>query len=280
MSQLKVHHLNCGTLHPVGGTLISSTPGVADMVCHCLLVETDQGLVLVDTGFGTADVKDPDGRLGAAFARGVRPRLDPAETAAALVAGLSLSPHEVTHIVPTHLDLDHAGGLPDFPRATVHVAVAELDAAVRRATRLERTRYIPQHWAHGARWATYPASGERWFCFDDACQLEGLPPEVLLVPLPGHTRGHCGVAIQTEQGWVLHAGDAYSSSTELAPRPPWSLALKLYHRLTEASGPAADRSRDRLRMLARDNGDQVQIFCSHDMGEFARLSGKSPSWRP
>ena len=42
---MKVHHLNCGTMHPYG---------VPTIVCHVLLVETDNGLVLVDTGYGVA----------------------------------------------------------------------------------------------------------------------------------------------------------------------------------------------------------------------------------
>jgi hypothetical protein len=29
-----------------------------------------------------------------------------------------------------------------------------------------------------------------------------------LVPLFAHTRGHCGVAVQTEAGWLFHVGDA------------------------------------------------------------------------
>ena len=41
---MKVHHLNCGTMNP---------PATASVVCHLLLVETDSGLVLVDTGFGS-----------------------------------------------------------------------------------------------------------------------------------------------------------------------------------------------------------------------------------
>ena len=280
MSRLKVHHLNCGTLRPRGAPLIRSVVGAASTVCHCMLVETDQGLVLVDTGFGTADLEDPTGRLGKFFTRWIGPALDPAETAAAILPELGLSAADVTDIVLTHLDLDHAGGLPDFPRARVHLAVAELDAAVKRATSRERTRYSSVQWAHGAQWITYAARGEQWFVFDDVCQLQGLPPEILLVPLPGHTRGHCGVAVQSETGWLLHAGDAYVYSKGLAQRPPWSPALKLYHHLADVSGPAARRSMERLRTLARDNEDQVQIFCSHDLGEFARLSGKPSSWRP
>ena len=59
---MRLHHLNCGSLRPLGGRLISGTGspfGTAPLVCHCLLVETDEGLVLVDTGFGMQDVAAP-----------------------------------------------------------------------------------------------------------------------------------------------------------------------------------------------------------------------------
>ncbi len=46
---MKVHHLNCGTI---------KTPG-APMVCHVLLLETDRGLALIDTGFGLLDCENP-----------------------------------------------------------------------------------------------------------------------------------------------------------------------------------------------------------------------------
>lgn len=51
---MRVHHLNCGTMDAQG----------IQLVTHVLAVETDQSLVLVDTGFGTADLADPTGRLG------------------------------------------------------------------------------------------------------------------------------------------------------------------------------------------------------------------------
>ena len=53
---MKVHHLNCGTLYPFG---------CGEMVCHVLLVETGNGLVLIDTGFGPKDCDDPTRRVGA-----------------------------------------------------------------------------------------------------------------------------------------------------------------------------------------------------------------------
>lgn len=49
---------------PIGKALFSGSGSLFDrahLVCHCLLVETDDsGLVLVDTGYGTEDCRDPD----------------------------------------------------------------------------------------------------------------------------------------------------------------------------------------------------------------------------
>ena len=85
-----IQHLNCGTLCPWGGSLVD---GVSDgltgrLVCHGLLVEADDGLILVDTGFGTEDVAEPHPRLSRAFTTVLRPRLQIEETALA-VWGLS-----------------------------------------------------------------------------------------------------------------------------------------------------------------------------------------------
>ena len=100
------------------------------------------GLILVDAGLGVEDVNEPR-RLGFLFNAMVRPRLDVAETALRQVADLGFRPSDVRHIVPTHLDLDHAGGICDFPDAAVHVFAAELRAASHRST-LERAKPLSQ----------------------------------------------------------------------------------------------------------------------------------------
>src|SRR4051812_2750245 len=122
----RVHHINCATMCPVAGFLLGSkTRGRGRMVAHCLLVETARdGLVLVDTGFGSRDV-DGSTKLSGAFRQLVGPTLDHAETAISQLAGLGYRPEDVRHIVVTHLDLDHAGGLVDFPHAKVHLHARE-----------------------------------------------------------------------------------------------------------------------------------------------------------
>lgn len=167
---MRIHHLNCGTMQPVGGRLINGNRlpfRTARMICHCLLIETDQGLVLVDTGVGLCDIASPGQSLGREFLFLTRPRLDPAETAVRQVTGLGYAVDDVRHIVLTHLDLDHAGGLPDFPKAKVHLHATEHQAAMRAATRAERLRYRAGQWAHGPDWVTYnTSSGDHWFGFE------------------------------------------------------------------------------------------------------------------
>jgi len=99
------------------------------VVCHCLAIEAGDGLVLVDTGFGLEDARNP-GQLGGAFRLLMNPQPREETTALKQLEALGFAASDVRHIVTTHLDLDHSGGLPDFPGAEVHLLSAELEAAL------------------------------------------------------------------------------------------------------------------------------------------------------
>jgi glyoxylase-like metal-dependent hydrolase (beta-lactamase superfamily II) len=194
------------------------------------------------------------------------------ETALYQVVSLGYKPSAVSDIVLTHLHLDHAGGLPDFPQARVHLHRGELVAATQRR-RLVDLAYDPQHWSHGPNWIPHEGPGETWNGFETLPVREGLEPEIRLVPLPGHTRGHCGVAIQTERGWLLHCGDAASPfhpATDLHDNRPSRQFLRwLPPRL--ARGFLGDKI-GRLRSLLEQHGDQVQAISSHDAYSLARFA--------
>lgn len=269
---MRVHHLDCLTMCPPFNKWVSGSGGVWErgrMICHVLLIETDaHGLVLVDTAIGLDDCADTAGRLGRDFAFMMGIARPPAEaTAIRQIERLGYSASDVRHLVLTHLDLDHAGGIADFPRARVHVLAEEREAATQRRTFGEKSRYRPCHLAHGPDWATYRAEGERWRGFECVRGLEGLPPEILMIPLTGHTRGHACVAVETGAGALVHAGDAYFHRAAVRDGHgdiPWGL------RVFEGN-IAVDRSRIRdnhARLRALGAQDGVTLFCAHDPHEF------------
>jgi glyoxylase-like metal-dependent hydrolase (beta-lactamase superfamily II) len=270
--RMRIHHLNCGSMCPRGGRLFGGTGGpwsVAPMCCHCLLIESRDGLTLVDTGLGVEDIADPK-RLGFAFIAAARPRLEVSETALRQVADLGFRPADVRHIVTTHLDLDHAGGLADFPWASVHVFAPELRAALNPPTPMERNRYRAAQLSSVAKWAPVEAGGEDWFGFSSVRALPGGRDDVLLIPLPGHTRGHCGVAVWTGDGWLLHCGDAYFRHAEISPKggriPP---GLRWLESLVNVDKAARLANQKRLMELAADHTSEVALVCSHDPVELA-----------
>jgi glyoxylase-like metal-dependent hydrolase (beta-lactamase superfamily II) len=267
---VRVHHLNCGTLCPHGRRLLAGEGGLlepAEVVCHCLLIETDDGLVLIDTGFGVEDTRDL-GRLGAAF-KLMRPRGELAETALKQVEALGFAAGDVRRIVATHLDPDHSGGLPDFPEAEVHVFGRELDAALHPKLQ-DKPRYRRCHWDHGPNWVRHEVEGDEWFGFEGVRILPGTGAEMLLVPLAGHSRGHSGVALRTGDGWLLHCGDAYFHHGELATPPHCPPGLRVFQNLNNADRRQRVANQERLRELAGRHGDEIAFVCSHDPYELDR----------
>lgn len=269
---MRIHHLNCGTMCPWGGRLMDGPgrTGPARLVCHCLLLETDQhGLVLVDTGFGLQDMRRAKERLSPFFMAANRIQFHESETALRQVQSLGFKAADVRHIVLTHLDFDHAGGIEDFPGARVHVFRDEMDAATDRHGFIARNRYRPQQWDDNVSFELYAANGEPWFGFESVRDLLGLPPEILMIPLIGHTAGHCGVAVKLPEHWLLYAGDAYFYAWEMDPDRPWCTpGLRAYQTMMEVDRGARITNQQRLRALVHERGPQLQLFCAHDAAEF------------
>jgi glyoxylase-like metal-dependent hydrolase (beta-lactamase superfamily II) len=253
---MRVHHLNCGTMRP---------PGAPPIVTHVLLVEADNGLVLVDTGYGQADVSDPR-RLGP-VRHLLRPAYDPEETAVRQVERLGFRPADVRDIVITHFDFDHIGGLADFPDARVHVSSAEVRGAMVSPSWRERLRYRAIQWAHHPRIVEHDARGETWHGFAATKQLE---PGIVLIPLPGHTRGHAGVAVDAGDRWIVHCGDAFYHRGSIdGTRVPAS--VRLHEVLSTYNWAQLRDNRARLAELYRRGDPNLVLVCSHDAGLYERV---------
>ena len=194
---MAIQILNCASMSPwwprwhIGGV--------------CLLVDTDQGPVLVDTGLGLHDHEDPS-RLVRFFRMDLGILYAPDETAVRQVAARGILPEAVHHIVLTHLHFDHAGGLPDFPAARIHLHRKEYEALQHPKKWIERFAYDPKDFEHKPDWVLYEHATEKWFDFE-AIPLP-FSPRMFLIPLFGHTSGHCGVAVEDGSGWLFACADA------------------------------------------------------------------------
>lgn len=151
--------------------------------------------------------------------------------------------------------------------------VQEYDAALYPRSRRDHKRYAPRQFAHRPRWVLHRPEGETWKGFAAVRALPEVPPEVLLVPLFGHSRGHCGVAVEEDGRWLLLAGDAFFHHDELDPRrrrcPP---GLRIYQNVFQYNRRARLRNQERLRELAHRERGLVRVICSHDPDMLATMA--------
>lgn len=254
--KLSIEHTTFGLMGPIVHTPTHAMP------CHCVIFQIDERIILLDAGFGTREMLDPNTLLGndALFTLGHL--IDPRLTAFERLKSRGIRPEQVTDIILTHMDNDHVGGVHDFPNATVHVSKEELDSYD--STRA-RGPYKPYQISHDTKFKTYEPTGERWFDLEVRSLALSQDLDAKLVPLPGHTSGHCGVAYREDGKWSLHAGDAYFDSgvnfAQHAPALPIEIAFQ-----TNASERQA--SIRKLRELKTAHADAVHVFCTHDQQEF------------
>jgi len=210
-----------------------------------MLIETNDGLILVDTGLGTDDYMHHSGIINLFRAIMYVP-LDPKEAAIKQIVRLGYKPEDVHHIILTHMHFDHCGGLPDFPWAKVHLYRKEFEAFTGRRRQFSDIAYVQRHISHGPDWVFYEDTGEKWFDFN-AIRLP-FTPEMWLIPLAGHTRGLCGVAIKTPEHWLFQTSDAAAIFNEKVP--DWFITMAL------------SRQHSRVKQFAREHPD-IQVVGGH-----------------
>ena len=254
---------------PVCGPLFGQKGLHAKVVCHCLLVETDQGLVLIDTGLGVQDYLHTKQRLGSLVSRLGRIENNLELTAIAQIQRLGFSPQDVRHILVSHLDFDHAGGISDFPHATVHVLSSEYNATQNLFSLKNKARYKTQQFKQHRYWNFIEhEQGEAWFNLYQVQGFQLFQDEILLIPLLGHTQGHCGIAIKQKEGWLFFCGDAYYSHLQFDPKNKLRTLDKLERFFAENNQMRVDNLH-KIQQLAQTEKN-IEIICAHDPVELAR----------
>jgi glyoxylase-like metal-dependent hydrolase (beta-lactamase superfamily II) len=199
-------------------------------------------------------------------------------TAVRQIERLGFKPCDVRNIVMSHLDFDHAGGMDDFPHATVHMMATEREPALKGASWLDRQRFRTEQWSSQSAWGVYDCNGgDSWQGFECVRPLDGLmSQDIALIPLRGHTYSHAGIAVRGDRGWLFHAADAYFDRDEIDwADPRCAPGLRLYQWMMKKDHAARLENQRRLRGLCRRVPEGLTVFCSHDVREFESLSGRS-----
>jgi glyoxylase-like metal-dependent hydrolase (beta-lactamase superfamily II) len=171
---------------------------------------------------------------------------------------LGVAPDSISHVVQTHLHIDHTGALGHFPNATVVVHERELQAA-RDAGSPEATGYVRADYDRpDLRWRTWSGTLD---LFDDGA--------VRLIETPGHSAGHTSLLLELEQtGPMLLTADASDNRDQWEGRA---------HPRSLYSREQANGSMQRLRELAAETGALV-VF-GHDTENWAGLARAPQSYR-
>jgi len=245
-----LHHLNCVKI---------VSPVNENVSGHCILIEEPNAMALIDTGIGLQDIQNPEERIGQQLINIVGYHFDTEMTAIRQIEKLGLDPKKVTDCVITHLDNDHTGGLYDFPNAIVHLGQEEYQNY-----KTGNPRYLQQPLAHNPEIRTYSETSATWFGFEARKVATQLETEIYLVPLPGHTLGHCGVALKNQDNWLFYIGDAYYLRIELTD---------VNHPVNELARMRADDDKLRMQTVERirqfiAKHPEIPVFGYHDIEEF------------
>jgi len=253
----KIHHLDCGSFCPHLGQQLF---GVDHFCCHCLLIETDQRLILVDTGLSELYLQQ-----NSDFFRKFinNPDFKPQQSALMQVCKLGYKADDVTDIIATHVDQDHVGGIPDFKKARIHMHYKEknyLDPNyVDKMKRFSRV-----YFQNGNEIVTYDDFGQDWNGFQSVRMFEGIDDEIFLVPLVGHSAGHSGVVIKQGQQWLFHAGDAYFIQEDLSPNIlDKNMKSEIFQSVLAEHNKHRLENQKKLSELLQQNSN-VRLINSHD----------------
>jgi N-acyl homoserine lactone hydrolase len=172
------------------------------------------GLLLVDTGFHASVAVEPRKNMGPVLGRLFTGSMEPADALPDQLRARGLEPADVKLVVMTHLHVDHASGVAQFPGATFVVSEREWKAAS--GEKGVTGGYVRRQFDHAFDWRTVDFDAEdvnSFAGFGRSLDLFG-DGSVRLAYTPGHTLGHMSVVLRTREGEFLVTGDAaYTTRT-------------------------------------------------------------------
>lgn len=181
---------------------IADSDGTIPIRVGAHLVTGPAGAFLVDAGAGRRTVPFPPEMAAADGLVHAPGDLMRAGDLPAALAAAGVRPEEITHVLLTHLHLDHVGwvvadGAPFFPHAVVHYGAGDWKELVEGADPADPVRDIMLTAERAGVLRPY----------------EDRPQEVLpgvrVVPVPGHTPGSVVVELESEGERLWFTGDLF-----------------------------------------------------------------------
>jgi N-acyl homoserine lactone hydrolase len=173
-----------------------------------LVEHPSAGLVLIDAGLHPSVAVKPRENFGRVTLLAFRDlQMDAGQALPAQLRERNLDPSAVRAVVMTHLHVDHASGISEFPGATFLVSRAEWDAA---GDQGPTHGYMKRQFDHAFDYRLLDFEGpdvESFSGFARSFDVFG-DGALRVVYTPGHTLGHMSVVLRTARGEVLVAGDA------------------------------------------------------------------------
>jgi len=223
VGRLTCHTLEGGRQHLDGGAMFGVVPKALwsrrappddrnriPLALRCLLVEHNDGLVLIDTGIGNKENEKFIAIYGVenTGANG-RTQLEDA------LDELGHRPHDVRWVINTHLHFDHAGGNLTreglaFPHARYVVQRGELDFATHTNERTAGS-YLPHN---------FP--GVPFELIDGDTEIL---PGIRGVPTPGHVPYHQSILVQSGGETACFVADLVPTAAHLPL--PWIMGYDL-----------------------------------------------------
>ncbi len=221
-----------------------------------------QGIILFDSGLGEEFREQVHGwwvhRL---FQLALPYEFKKSDAAAEQLKKLGIPPEAVRFIVVSHLHYDHAGGLRDFPNATIVVSRGEWEYA-NVGRWLARFRGVMTEQLEGIEkrlWIVDYQPGTAYGPFDASGDLFG-DGSLILISTPGHTPGHQSLLVTTGLGRrVLLTGDAVWAQENYRVPAPKGWAVRHF----EENGAEAWETTLKIQKFSQMYPD-ILIIPGHD----------------
>jgi glyoxylase-like metal-dependent hydrolase (beta-lactamase superfamily II) len=172
------------------------------------------GPLLIDTGLHPSCATDVGGNMGRAGKLLYEVRMDHDQALRFQLPERGVQPADICLVIMTHLHIDHASAVSEFPDAVFVLDGREWDAASAGGA---RQGYHHRQFDHAFDWRRldYGADPVQSFSgFARSLDLFG-DGSVRVVSTPGHTLGHQSVVLRTKQTEILVVGDAAYTEREL-----------------------------------------------------------------